>query len=64
MKVHHNSKRDRFFKYLIIGLVVYVSSMTIPANGFEPRGALIVAMLASITFALLEMYSPCVIIKR
>jgi len=55
-----HDKFKRSFKYIIIALVVYLSCQTIPKEKIPPSEALMLAMMASVTFAILDMYAPCV----
>ena len=55
-----HDKFKRSFKYLIIALVVYLSCQTIPKEKIQSSEALMLAMMASVTFAILDMYAPCV----
>ena len=53
-------KLKKSLKYVIIALVIYISGNTIPKTEIPKKDLLMLAMVSSITFALLDMYAPCV----
>ena len=50
----------RSIKYIIMGLMVALGSLFIPEKKINISEIVIISMVASITFALLDMYSPSV----
>jgi hypothetical protein len=50
----------RIFKYLIYGLVVAIAAKYIPAQKLTTREIVMISIIASITFAILDMYTPSV----
>jgi hypothetical protein len=50
----------RSIKYIIMGLMVALGSLFIPEKKIHISEVVIISMVASITFALLDMYSPSV----
>ena len=50
----------RTIKYIIMGLMVALGSLFIPEKKINISEVVIISMVASITFALLDMYSPSV----
>ena len=50
----------RFFKYLIEGLMVAIAAYVFPRKKMNPDEILMIAVVASATFAILDMYAPTI----
>ena len=48
----------RFFKYLVEGLMVAIAAYVFPRKKMNPDEILMIAVVASATFAILDMYTP------
>ena len=48
----------RFFKYVCEGLMVAIAAFVFPRKKMNPDEILMIAAVASATFAILDMYSP------
>ena len=48
----------RFFKYLVEGLMVAIAAYVFPRKKMNPDEILMIAIVASATFAILDMYAP------
>ena len=53
-------------KYLIIGIMTALACLYIPENNIDIKEAIVIGLISSIVFVLLDMYSPSVdiIIKK
>ena len=50
----------RFFKYLCEGLMVAIAAYVFPKKKMEPDEIIMIAVVASATFAILDMYAPSI----
>ena len=50
----------RFFKYLVEGLMVAIAAYVFPRKKMNPDEVLMIAVVASATFAILDMYAPTI----
>tara|TARA_B100000123_G_C25670008_1_gene401604 strand:+ start:243 stop:518 length:276 start_codon:yes stop_codon:yes gene_type:complete len=50
----------RFFKYLAEGLMVAVAAYVFPKKKMKPDEIIMIAAVASATFAILDMYAPSI----
>jgi hypothetical protein len=50
----------KLFKYLVIGLVMALSIKYIPEQQLKVREIITLSLIASVTFAILDMYSPTI----
>lgn len=50
----------RFFKYLCEGLMVAIAAYVFPKKKMEPDEIIMIAVVASATFAILDMYAPTI----
>ena len=51
---------QRFFKYLCEGLMVAVAAYVFPKKKMAPDEIIMIALVASATFAILDMYAPSI----
>ena len=52
----------RFFKYICEGLMVAIAAYVFPKKKMEPDEIIMIAVVASATFAILDMYAPTIAI--
>jgi len=57
-------QKDNLIKYAIMFTVVYYATKLIPTCGVLQQHALYVALIASSTFALLDVCYPQVVVKQ
>ena len=50
----------RFFKYLVEGLMVAIAAYVFPRKKRNPDEVLMIAVVASAPFAILDMYAPTI----
>ena len=50
----------RFFKYVCEGLMVAIAAFVFPRKKMKPDEILMIAAVASATFAILDMYAPTI----
>ena len=50
----------RFFKYVCEGLMVAIAAFVFPRKKMNPDEILMIAAVASATFAILDMYAPTI----
>jgi len=60
MNKEDNSKISKISKYILIGLIVGLSSRYIPQKVINNEEVIMIGSVASIVFALLDMYSPSI----
>jgi hypothetical protein len=52
--------KKKFIKYLLFGLIVAISSRYIPTNTINNKEILMIALIASISFGIIDMVSPSI----
>jgi hypothetical protein len=60
IKHNINNLYQKIFKYLIMGLSIYMSAKYIPESNIANKELIMLACIASITFAILDMISPSI----
>lgn len=53
----------KLLKYLVYGLIIASAIVFIPVNKVRTKDTILISMIGSISFALLDMYSPSVSIN-
>ena len=64
MNKQESNKQKNLIKYLIIGLLVTLGARYIPRHVLLNEEAFMIGAIASISFAILDMYAPSIIIKN
>ena len=54
------TKNQKITKYLLMGLVVFLTTRYIPDNLIQTKEALMIGATSAITFAILDMVSPSI----
>lgn len=60
LKVNSMEVIKRFFKYLAEGLMVAIAAYVFPKKKMQPDEIIMIAAVASATFAILDMYAPTI----
>ena len=60
LSVNTTEVLKRFFKYLCEGLMVAIAAYVFPKKKMEPDEIIMIAVVASATFAILDMYAPSI----
>jgi uncharacterized membrane protein YraQ (UPF0718 family) len=55
-----SDKKKNLIKYLLIGFIVGLASRYIPRNTITNEEVIMIGSIASITFGILDMYSPSI----
>jgi hypothetical protein len=55
-----SDKKKNLIKYLLIGFIIALASRYIPHNTIKNEEVLMIGAVASITFGILDMYSPSI----
>lgn len=63
LKVQDPDFKKKLVKYLLFGLIIGISIRYIPTKQIDNNEILIIAAIASITFGIIDMYSPSIEIK-
>jgi xanthine/uracil permease len=63
LKVQDPDFKKKLVKYLLFGLIIGISVRYIPNKQIDNNEILIIAAIASITFGIIDMYSPSIEIK-
>ena len=61
MEAKKNLITRRIFKYIILALVVALSTRYIPIKPLENREVIIIALIAGSTYCLVDTYSPTIL---
>ena len=64
LKITDKEKSKRIIKYILIGLVMIVSLRYIPSQLLDMYDLLTISAIASITFAIIDMISPSILISQ
>jgi len=60
LSVNTTEVLKRFFKYLAEGLMVAIAAYVFPKKKMEADEIIMIAVVASATFAILDMYAPTI----
>ncbi len=63
LRVQDPDQKKKLIKYLLFGLVVGISVRYVPTNKINDKEILMIAVLASITFGIIDMVSPSIVVK-
>ncbi len=63
LRVQDPDQKKKLIKYLLFGLVVGISVRYVPSNKINNNEIIMIAALASITFGIIDMISPSIVIK-
>jgi len=55
-----SDKKKNLIKYLLIGFIVALASRYVPHNTIKNEEVIMIGSIASITFGILDMYSPSI----
>ena len=58
------NKFQRLIKYILMGLVVIAAIKYVPTNCLQDKEILMIGAVSSISFAILDMVSPTIIIQK
>lgn len=62
--MEYQSSFQKILKYFIVFAVMYLAVMYIPSTTISFEQTIIIAMLAAILFAFLDIYFPSIIIEK
>ena len=63
-KLNTIEKCKRIIKYILMGFVILVSVRYIPQQPIETKEVIMIALISSITFSMLDMVSPSIKVKN
>ena len=58
------NKQKNIIKYFLIGFIVAIAARYIPNHTLKNEELIMIGAVASISFAILDMYSPSIVIKN
>ena len=58
------NKQKNIIKYFLIGFIVAIAARYIPNHTIKNEELIMIGAVASISFAILDMYSPSIVIKN
>ena len=64
LKVEDDERKKKLVKYLLFGLVVAISIRYVPTNKVENKEILMISAIASITFGIVDMVSPSIVVNK
>jgi len=63
LKLKNDNKYKKFIKYILFGLIMGMTARYIPRCTLNNNELLIIAMIASISFGIIDMASPSIIVS-
>jgi xanthine/uracil permease len=63
LRVQDPDRKKKLIKYLLFGVIVGISIRYVPSNRVNDNEILMIAALASITFGIIDMVSPSIVVK-
>jgi hypothetical protein len=63
LRVQDPDRKKKLIKYLLFGVIVGISTRYVPSNRVNDNEILMIAALASITFGIIDMVSPSIVVK-
>jgi hypothetical protein len=60
LDLNNPETKKKLIKYLLFGLIVAMSSRYIPTNTINNKEILMIALIASISFGIIDMVSPSI----
>lgn len=63
LRVQDPDRKKKLIKYLLFGLIIALSIRYIPTNQIDNREILMISLLASVSFGIIDMVSPSIIIN-
>ena len=64
LKITNKEKCKRIIKYILMGLVILVSLRYVPTQLLDTSELLMISFISSISFAILDMVSPSILISQ
>ena len=64
LKITNKEKCKRIIKYILMGLVILVSLRYVPTQLLDTSELLMISFISSISFAILDMLSPSILISQ
>jgi|TARA_Y100000813_G_C24091722_1_gene318556 hypothetical protein len=64
LKITNKEKCKRIIKYILMGLVILVSLRYVPTQLLDNSELLMISFISSISFAILDMLSPSILISQ
>lgn len=64
MNKQESHKKKNLIKYLLIGFFVALAARYIPKHTLQNEELLMIGAVASISFGVLDMYAPSIVIKN
>ena len=55
---------QKIIKYIVIGLIIMLATKYIPDVQLENKEIIMIGFITSITYAILDMISPTIVIKK
>lgn len=63
LKTESQEKHKRMLKYILFAFIIALSLRYIPTNNINNTEILIISMIGSITFGIVDMLSPSIYVK-
>lgn len=63
LKVQDSDCQKKIIKYLLFGLIIGLSIRYIPSNQINNNEILMLAAISSITFGIIDMISPSIVVN-
>ena len=64
LRVDDTDRKKKLVKYLLFGLVVAISIRYVSTNKVENKEILMISAIASITFGIVDMVSPSIVVNK
>jgi hypothetical protein len=63
LRVQDPDRKKKLIKYLLFGLIVGLSIRYVPTNRIDNKEILMISALASISFGIIDMVSPSIVVN-
>jgi hypothetical protein len=63
LRVQDPDRKKKLVKYLLFGIIVGMSVRYVPSNRINDKEILMIGALASISFGIIDMVSPSIVVK-
>jgi xanthine/uracil permease len=64
LRVEDTDRKKKLVKYLLFGLVVAISIRYVSTNKVENKEILMISAISSITFGIVDMVSPSIVVNK
>ena len=63
LKIKKNNVIKKLLKYLLFGFIIFISIRYIPSQVIHTDEAITIALIASISFGIIDIIAPSIVVK-